>query len=130
MARELTEKQRRFVEAYMGAARGNATEAAAIAGYRGNRVTLQAIGKENLGKPLIRQALAERQSSDPLILTREDRQRELSRIAMGSEDEHTSDRLRAIDLLNKMGGDYLERIQHEGGDQTIVIEWYRQKNTD
>jgi len=40
---ELTPKQRRFVEAYVGPARGNASEAALIAGYRGSPQTLRAV---------------------------------------------------------------------------------------
>lgn len=32
--RELTDRQRRFIEAFLGDARGNATEAARMAGYR------------------------------------------------------------------------------------------------
>lgn len=53
----LTEKQRRFVEALAGPAKGNATEAARLAGYAGNDVTLAAVGSENLRKPLIQAAL-------------------------------------------------------------------------
>lgn len=80
---DLTEKQRRFVEAYMGKARGNATEAARLAGYKGNRETLASVGKENLRKPQIREAIGERVERDPLVMTREDAQRRLSAIAMG-----------------------------------------------
>lgn len=50
----LTPKQRAFVDAYLGAARMNATEAAAMAGYAGNRATLGSVGSENLSKPAIR----------------------------------------------------------------------------
>lgn len=54
---KLTPKQAAFVEAYL-ANGGNATEAAATAGYAGNRTTLAAVGSENLKKPLVVQALA------------------------------------------------------------------------
>ena len=57
MASELTEKQRRFVEAYCGEAKGNATEAASLAGYKGNDVTLASTGYENLRKPQIAHAI-------------------------------------------------------------------------
>src|ERR1051325_3279587 len=53
MANGLTDKQRRFVAAYIGPASGNATEAARLAGYKGNDVTLGAVGAENLKKPQI-----------------------------------------------------------------------------
>jgi hypothetical protein len=39
---------------------GNATEAARLAGYRGNDVTLAASGHENLRKPQISEAVSER----------------------------------------------------------------------
>ena len=72
--KKLTEKQRRFVEAYMGQAVGNATEAARLAGYKGNRITLESTGRENLGKPRIREAINERAEADPAVATRKERQ--------------------------------------------------------
>jgi phage terminase small subunit len=49
----LTGKQRAFINAYLGEAKFNATEAARIAGYKGDDVTLAAVGYENLRKPQI-----------------------------------------------------------------------------
>lgn len=57
MAKELSLLQERFISAYIGNARGNATEAARQAGYKGNDVTLAAVGGENLRKPLIAEAI-------------------------------------------------------------------------
>tara|TARA_Y100000310_G_scaffold345243_1_gene463064 strand:- start:4404 stop:4904 length:501 start_codon:yes stop_codon:yes gene_type:complete len=54
---QLTAKQCEFVLAYVGAAQRNATEAARIAGYKGNKVTLAAVGAENLRKPQIIKAM-------------------------------------------------------------------------
>jgi phage terminase small subunit len=54
---KLTEKQARFVAAYVGPAKGNGTEAARMAGYRGNAHTLQVVATENLSKPVVRQAI-------------------------------------------------------------------------
>jgi len=51
MANELTGKQRLFVEAYLQCF--NKTEAARRAGYKGDNVTLGAVGYENLKKPHI-----------------------------------------------------------------------------
>jgi len=45
----LTEKQRAFVEAYMGEAEGNATRAAELAGYQGGENTLSSVGSEKSG---------------------------------------------------------------------------------
>lgn len=50
---KLTHKQQLFVEAYLGVAKGNATEAARLAGYKGNDQTLASVGAENLRKPHI-----------------------------------------------------------------------------
>lgn len=54
MANGLTPKQHAFVAAYIGPARGNASEAARLAGYQGS---LRAIGYENLTKPDIISAI-------------------------------------------------------------------------
>ena len=48
-----TDKQQEFINAYLGVANFNATEAARIAGYKGNGNTLAAVGSENLRKPNI-----------------------------------------------------------------------------
>lgn len=55
--RPLTERERLFVEAYVGAAEGNHTDAAAIAGYNGSREVLRQRGKANLKKPKIKAAI-------------------------------------------------------------------------
>jgi len=52
MAKLLTEKQNRFIYFYIEG-NGNATQAARLAGYKGNDITLAAVGAENLRKPLI-----------------------------------------------------------------------------
>jgi phage terminase small subunit len=49
----LTLKQQRFADAYVGEAKGNATKAAQIAGYKGTNETLRYVGCENLTKPNI-----------------------------------------------------------------------------
>ena len=66
MANGLTDKQLAFVAAYIGDARGDATEAARIAGY-GNATTkpgtLAVIGCENLKKPNVAAAIDEWRAS-------------------------------------------------------------------
>jgi hypothetical protein len=54
----LTDKQDLFLRYYLSAANFNATEAARLAGYAGDDVTLASVGYENLRKPQIRQAVA------------------------------------------------------------------------
>lgn len=53
MPEDLTGKQRAFINAYLGEAKFNATEAARIAGYKGDDTVLAAVGYENLRKPQI-----------------------------------------------------------------------------
>lgn len=54
----LSGKQRAFIDAYLGEAKFNATEAARLAGYKGNDVTLASVGYENIRKPQIKSAIA------------------------------------------------------------------------
>lgn len=107
---KLTEKQRRFVEAYVGAACGNATEAARLAGYSGNDQTLRQMGFENLTKPDV--ATAVQKASKPIrtaaIMDQAERQALLTKFAQ-SDEEETRDRLRSVELLGKMQGDFIER---------------------
>lgn len=134
-AERLTEKQRRFVEAYMGKAAGNATEAARLAGYKGNNNTLRVVGSENLAKPAIAMAVGQRQKADPLIADRTERQRFWTRVMRGEErvrkflkidgetvevevDPDYSDRLKAAELLGKASGDFVQRVA-VGGDTDL-----------
>lgn len=57
MSRNLTIKQKRFVDAYTGPARGNGTQAARLAGYAGTENTLAVVARENLRKPQIQDAI-------------------------------------------------------------------------
>lgn len=56
----LTLKQKLFAEHYLGKAKGNATEAARLAGYAGDYDVLRVVGAENLTKPNIRDYIAKR----------------------------------------------------------------------
>lgn len=97
MSDKLTTKQRLFVEAYIGEARGNATEAARRAGYKGNDVTLGAVGAENLRKPQIR-ALCEERVQEA-AMTADEWLQEVAELARSAEKD--SDRLTAYGLLGK-----------------------------
>lgn len=55
---DLTTKQKRFVDEYVGGANGNATQAAKRAGY--SEKTARSVGHENLTKPDIQAAITER----------------------------------------------------------------------
>ncbi|MBK1725731.1 terminase small subunit [Halorhodospira neutriphila] len=113
----LTERQRRFCEAY--AAAGNATEAARRAGYR--RPDPQ--GAENLRKPAIAHALEalRQETTAAAIAEREERQAWWTSIMRG---EHRpdgsvptiSEQLRASELLGRAQGDFVERREITGRD--------------
>lgn len=51
---KLTVKEKKFVEAYLGEAHFNGTEAARLAGYKGSKNTLGVVAYENLRKPKIK----------------------------------------------------------------------------
>lgn len=121
----LTEKQRKFVEAYLGEAEGNATRAAELAGYKGDENTLSTVGSENIRKPKIRKAIRERVESDPLVADRKERQAFWTAVLRGEEGDATlKDRLTAAKMLGKSQGDFVERHEHEHtgpGDDPITI---------
>lgn len=108
---KLTEKQRKFVEAFMGPAKGNATEAARIAGYSGSDATLRNAGSRLLTNANISEAIKERQESDPLVADREERQRFWSEV-MRNDHADMKDRLKASEILGKSQADFTERIDH------------------
>jgi phage terminase small subunit len=102
----VNERQKKFAEYY--AQSGNAEQAAIEAGYsakyaRGNAHKLVAIS-------CIAQYIREltEKAQDERIMTARERQAVLSDIARSGEDQ---DRIRAIDTLNKMTGEYVTKIE-------------------
>lgn len=120
-AGKLTEKQRRFVEAYMGEACGNATAAARIAGYKGNDETLSTVGTENLRKPAVTAAIEERTENDPLVLSREELQRWWTEVTRDAKTT-MKDRLRASELLGKSRGEFTDKVEHSGEIGPPILE--------
>lgn len=120
----LTEKQRRFCEAYAGEAAGNGVRACELAGYEGNKVTLASVAYENIRKPQIRAVLAAFQEQDPLVPSRIDALRDLGRIQRGEvsnwkmtgtgelvELPTTPEQMiAAIQELGKLRGDYVTKV--------------------
>jgi len=104
----LSERERQFVEHFM--ATGNATKAAAQAGY--SKRTASQIGYRLLRKVQIQRAIAERAANDPVVWTREDRQRFWTAIASGASAYAVAtlrDRLKASELLGRSQADFIER---------------------
>lgn len=113
---KLTEKQRRFVEAYMGDAAANATEAARLAGYKGDDNTLRSIGSENLTKPNIQAAIEERIEEDPRVMSRERLTRWLSDVVEGKvldagDEAALRERLKAAEQLAKIMGLHVKKVE-------------------
>ena len=119
---DLTLKERRFVEAYLGEAAGNATRAARLAGYKGSAITLGVVGYENLRKPQIRSAVTQIIEHDELVAGRVERLRFMTRVMRGEERDQritatgdvievrtpTQVRLRAAEKLCELAGDFRE----------------------
>lgn len=115
----LTERQRRFCEAYAGNG-GNAMAAAKEAGYKKPHPQ----GAENLQKPTIIAALesmrAERTSAS--IATIDEVQRLWTDMARDTSSD-PKDRLKASELLVKSQGGFLERVD---ATTRIVVEHVRE----
>lgn len=120
----LTERERRFVVAFAGAAAGNATSAARMAGYSDStQAVLWSTASRVLARPRVLDAIREATANDPLVACKEERQRFWSRVMRGDPVMHTTDegvviemppaikdRLKASELLGKACGDFVERI--------------------
>lgn len=124
--KRLTEKQRRFVEAYMGVACGNATEAARLAGYKGTENTLSQAGRANLRKSQIAALIVEHRDKDPLVLSRVQLQELWSRVSdgivkKGEPPLSWKDRLRAGELLAKSRGEFLIRKETTVRGGVLVV---------
>lgn len=121
-AQRLTEKQRRWIEFYMGEAVGNATEAARLAEYKGSNETLRSVGHENLMKPNIAIEIQRLTEEDPAVATRIARQRFWSAVMLNA-DIDMKDRLRASELLGKSQIDFVERKVISGdADNPLVVQ--------
>lgn len=103
----MTQRQQKFAEFY--AACGNVTQAALQAGYSETYARARA-GEllENLGVAQYLQSIGASARSSR-ILTAQRRQELLSEIA-ADPGEDSRDRIRAIDTLNKMTGEYVVKV--------------------
>ena len=121
--RTLSERERRFVDAYMGEAAGNATTAAMAAGYSQRNARPQ--GSRLLTKANIHAAIRARVQADPAVADREARQRLWTDIAFGRNgfaQARLRDRLKASELLGRSQADFVDRHHHEGTISTIDVD--------
>lgn len=104
----VTERQKKFAEYYVQS--GNAAQSAIKAGYSDSYATHRT--DEMLRNVEIAEYIKElsQKAQNERILTAKDRQEMLSDIA---KDKHNllSERIKAIDTLNKMTGEYTTKIQ-------------------
>lgn len=105
----MNERQKKFAELY--AQSGNAVQSAVGAGYStkyANKLAYKLL--ENIGVAEYIRELSEK-AQDERIMTAKERQAMLSDIARGGAFD--ADRIRAIDTLNKMTGEYTVKVTAE-----------------
>lgn len=103
----LTGRQKKFAEYYHEC--GNIVQSALKAGYSENYANARAHELlENVGVAAYIRKLAEKAQTERIMTARE-RQVLLSDMAKDSEND-TADRIRAIDTLNKMTGEYTVKV--------------------
>jgi phage terminase small subunit len=110
---ELSLRERRFVDAFLGTCAGNGTRAAIVAGYSRNGADVQAV--RLLGKARVRNVIEARtaRASAASIATADERDRLLTSIMrMSTAELHA--RIRAISELNKCTGRHSMRHTIEG----------------
>jgi phage terminase small subunit len=113
---KLTEKQRRFVEFYLGAAKGNGTKAARLAGYKGKSTTLGQVAQENLKKPLIADAINRSIKKKHTIANKEDLLEFWTYMIEHAED--SKDQIKCSELLAKAYAMFVQR--HEVKSEVTV----------
>lgn len=111
MALKLNARQKAFCEYYV--ASGNATDAAIKAGYKEKNARF--IGSENLTKANIKkyiEELQEKAKGNRIMTAIERREFLTSMIKDGAVKD--ADRLKALDILNKMDGEYTQKVEVNG----------------
>lgn len=107
MKDKLNARQRKFAEYY--AQSGNTVQSAIMAGYSENYANANACKLlENVRVAEYIKQLSDR-LKDERIMTAKDRQVLLSDIARDDENE-PNDRIKAVDTLNKMTGEYTVKV--------------------
>ena len=116
---KLNARQKKFAEYY--AQSGNATESAIKAGYSKKYANTNA--SKLLQNTTIVQYIKEISDKlkDERIMCTKDRQVTLSDIARNDLEE-TSDRIRAIDTLNKMTGEYTLKVDANVGAEVSKLD--------
>lgn len=115
----MTERQKKFAEYY--AQCGNAAQSAIQAGYS------EKYAGQNADKLLKNTNIADyirtlaEAAQTARIMTARERQAILSDIAKDAQNE-LSDRIRAIDTLNKMTGEYTQKVSMDGDVGVKIVD--------
>lgn len=123
MKDKLNARQRKFAEYY--AQSGNAAESAVKAGYSAKYANTNA--SKLLQNTTITNYIKElsEKLKDERIMSAKDRQVALSDIAR-NDGQDTSDRIRAIDTLNKMTGEYTVKVDAKVEQSEKLSDVFRQ----
>lgn len=123
MKDKLNARQRKFAEYY--AQSGNAAESAVKAGYSTKYANTNA--SKLLQNTTIANYIKElsEKLKDERIMTAKDRQVLLSDIARDDENE-PNDRIKAVDTLNKMTGEYIVKVNAKVEQSEKLSDVFRQ----
>ena len=115
----VTERQKKFAEYY--AQCGNAAQSAIQAGYSKKYANTNAskLLQNTTITEYIKQLTEDAQTAR--IMTARERQATLSDIAKDAQNE-LSDRIRAIDTLNKMTGEYTQKVSIDGDVGVKIVD--------
>lgn len=130
MKDKLNARQKKFAEYY--AQSGNTVQSAIKAGYSEKYANADAC--KILENPRVSEYIKEltAKAQQDRIITAVERQAILSEIAE-SDEELTPDRIRAIDTLNKMTGEYLNKVEVSGtlkAEQSKLDDLIKQMSED
>lgn len=111
----MTHRQELFIQEYVKT--GNATHSAISAGY--SKKTAYSIGQRLLKNVEVEKAIDNLSKKIAVnnIMTAKERQEFLTSLIL-SDNVKVSDKLRALDLLNKMTGEYIQKAEVNGNIKT------------
>lgn len=123
MKDKLNARQKKFAEYYVQS--GNIVQSAIKAGYSENYANARAYELlENVGVSEYIRELSEK-LKDERIMTAKDRQVLLSDIARDDENE-PNDRIKAVDTLNKMTGEYTVKVDAKVEQSEKLADVFKQ----
>ncbi|MCI5656672.1 MAG: terminase small subunit [Candidatus Pseudoruminococcus sp.] len=123
MKDKLNARQKKFAEYYVQS--GNTVQSAIKAGYSENYANARAYELlENVGVSEYIKEISEK-LKDERIMTAKDRQVLLSDIARDDENE-PNDRIKAVDTLNKMTGEYTVKVDAKVEQSEKLADVFKQ----